>query len=244
MHFLSEATLWTIHILFKASIISYNIANITDLSMNNQSLDKLIEALLEGDQARAVAEVTSLRNAGVDNEVIIIEGIEKAMGLLDSKCTLEQFNLLEIMLVGRAVMGVIKTLYPDSPPLATRGTVVIASLEGDVHDLGKKIVKTIMSARGYRVVDCGKDCPVAKLVDAAVREGAAIIAVSGLITNIIPLVRQVIPLARSRGLTNVKVLAGGAALKQSTAEALNVDYVADSVFDGIRYFEGPHKVTG
>jgi len=171
--------------------------------MKNQSLDQLVEALLDGDQARAVAEITGLLNAGIDNEVLINEGIEKAMGLLDTKCTLEQFNLLEIMLVGRAVMGVIKTLYPDSPPLATRETVVIASLEGDVHDLGKNIVKTIMIARGYRVVDCGKDCPVEKLVDAAVREGAVIIAISGLITSIIPLVRQVIPLARTRGLTKV-----------------------------------------
>ena len=209
--------------------------------MKNQSLDQLVEALLDGDQARAVAEITGLLNAGIDNEVLINEGIEKAMGLLDTKCTLEQFNLLEIMLVGRAVMGVIKTLYPDSPPLATRETVVIASLEGDVHDLGKNIVKTIMIARGYRVVDCGKDCPVEKLVDAAVREGAVIIAISGLITSIIPLVRQVIPLARTRGLTKVKVLAGGAALKQATADVLNVDYVADSVFEGIRYLELPHE---
>ncbi len=209
--------------------------------MNNQSLDQLVEALLEGDQARAVAEVTILRNAGIGNEVFINEGVEKAMGLLDTKCTLEQFNLLEIMLVGRAVMGVIKTLYPDSPPLATRGTVVIASLEGDVHDLGKNIVKTIMSAKGYKVVDCGKDCPVEKLVDAAVREGAVIIAISGLITSIIPMVRQVIPLARARGLTKVQVLAGGAALKQATVDVLNVDYVADSVFDGIRFLEHPHK---
>src|SRR5689334_11608448 len=133
--------------------------------MNNRSLGRLIDALLEGDQAGAVAEAASLRNAGVDNEAIIVDGIEKAMGLLDDKCTVEQFNLLEIMLVGRAVTEVLKTLYPDSLPSATRGTVVLASLEGDVHDLGKNIVKTVMIARGYRVVDCGKDCPVEKLVD-------------------------------------------------------------------------------
>jgi methanogenic corrinoid protein MtbC1 len=94
-----------------------------------------------------------------------------------------------------------------------------------------------MIAKGYRVVDCGKDCPVERLVDAAVREGAQFIGISGLITRIIPLVRQVIPMARKRGLANVKVLAGGAALKQASAEELNVDYVADSVFDGIRYLE-------
>jgi dimethylamine corrinoid protein len=209
--------------------------------MNNQRLDQLIEALLDGDQTRAISEVTILRNANIDNEVIITEGIERAMELLDTKCTVEQFNLLEIMLVGRAVMGVIKTLYPDLPSLATRGIVVIASLEGDVHDLGKNIVKTIMMAKGYKVVDCGKDCPVEKLVDTAVREGAEIIAISGLITSVIPLVRQVIPYARACGLTKIKVLAGGAALKQASEDILNVDYVADSVFDGIRYLECPNK---
>ncbi len=209
--------------------------------MNNQRLDQFIEALLDGDQTRAISEVTILRNANIDNEVIITEGIERAMELLDTKCTVEQFNLLEIMLVGRAVMGVIKTLYPDLPSLATRGIVVIASLEGDVHDLGKNIVKTIMMAKGYKVVDCGKDCPVEKLVDTAVREGAEIIAISGLITSVIPLVRQVIPYARACGLTKIKVLAGGAALKQASEDILNVDYVADSVFDGIRYLECPNK---
>jgi methylmalonyl-CoA mutase cobalamin-binding domain/chain len=211
--------------------------------MNNQSLNRLIDALLEGDQARAVAEAAGLRNAGIANEQTIIHGIETAMGRLDAKCTVEQFNLLEIMLVGRAVMGVIKMLYPDSPPAATRETVVLASLEGDVHDLGKNIVKTIMTAKGYRVVDCGKDCPVENLIDAAVREGATIICISGLITNVVPLVRQVGPAARARGLTTVKVVAGGAALKQASAEALNVDFVADSVFDGIRLLESKGTVT-
>jgi len=141
------------------------------------------------------------------------------------------------MLVGRAVMGVIKTLYPDSAPAATRETVVVASLEGDVHDLGKNIVRTIMTAKGYRVVDGGKDCPVENLIETAAREQAAIICISGLITTVVPLVRSVRPLARSRGLAGLKVAAGGAALKQSSAESLNVDYVGDSVFDIIHYLE-------
>jgi len=206
--------------------------------MNDHALGRLVEALLEGDQARAVAEAMSLRDAGIGDERIIADAIEPAMGQLDAKCTVEQFNLLEIMLVGRAVAGVIRALYPDAPPAATRETAVLASLEGDVHDLGKNIVRTIMTAKGYRVVDCGKNCPVEELVDAAVREGAAIICISGLITSVIPLVREVVPLARRRGLNKVRVLAGGAALKQASADTLNVDYVADSVFDVIRYLEG------
>lgn len=128
-------------------------------------------------------------------------------------------------------------LYPDAPPPPTRETVALASLEGDVHDLGKNIVKTVLSAKGYRVVDCGKDCPLETLIDTAAREGAEIICISGLITSVMPQVRQVVPLLRARGLTGIKVLAGGAALKQSSAQSLNVDYVADSVFDGVRYLE-------
>ncbi len=58
-----------------------------------------------------------------------------------------------------------------------------------------------------------------------------------IITCVMPQVRQVVPLLRARGLTNIKVLAGGAALKQSSAKSLNVDYVADSIFDGVRYLE-------
>ena len=211
--------------------------------MSTKTLDILVEALLEGDQALAVAEASRLREAGIDNEAIIVGGIETAMGMLDAKCTIDQFNLLEIMLVGRAVMGVIKTLYHDAPPMATRGTAVVVSLEGDVHDLGKNIVRTIMIAKGYRVVDMGKDCPVDKLIDAAVKESAKVICISGLITNVIPLVRQVIPMARMRGLEDVRVLAGGAALKQASADALNVDYVADSVFDGMRYLDNRSEET-
>ncbi len=205
--------------------------------MNRQPFDRLIKALLDGNQSVAVAEAVDLRNAGVDNEQIIIGGVEAAMGKLDAKCTVEQFNLLEIMLAGRAVTGVIKALYPDGPPPATRETVALASLEGDVHDLGKNIVKTVLLAKGYRVVDCGKDCPVETLIDNAEREGAGIICISGLITSVMPLVRQVGPMLQARGLTDIKVLAGGAALKQTSANSLNVHYIADSVFDGVRYLE-------
>jgi dimethylamine corrinoid protein len=73
--------------------------------MHNPNLNRLVDALLEGDQERAVAEAMSLRNGGVEDERIIADAIEPAMGRLDAKCTVEQFNLLEIMLVGRAVTG-------------------------------------------------------------------------------------------------------------------------------------------
>jgi len=200
------------------------------------NLGPLIKALLEGDTGRSLAETSALRASGVGVERIVTEGVESAMRSLDSKCTLEQFNLLEIMLVGRAVMEVMKYLYPSgiSSTGAAR-TVLVATLEGDVHDLGKNILKMVLIGNGYRVVDCGKDCPLERLVEAAAGEMPVAVGVSGLITPVVPLVRQVRPILRDRGLGHVKVMAGGAALKQSTAAGLNVDYVAESAFDGARY---------
>ena len=146
----------------------------------------LVGALLDGDHAQAMAECEKLRDAGVAPQQIITEGVEVAMAKLDAKCTVDQFNLLEIMLCGRAVTGVMKDLYPPgTSPLRTKGAVVLGALEGDVHDLGKNILKTVLTAAGYRVVDCGKDCPIEKLIDAAESEGAVAVGVSGLLTMVI-----------------------------------------------------------
>jgi methanogenic corrinoid protein MtbC1 len=166
------------------------------------------------------------------------------MEQLDGKCTIDQFNLLEIMLVGRAVMGVIKELFPKGEPgMPIRGTVIVCSLEGDVHDLGKNILKMVLTAKGYRVIDCGKDCPLDKLIETAERQRVDAVCISGLITTVIPQVRRVRELAAERGLGQMRILAGGAALKQATAEELKVDFVADTAFDGARYLESAQTFT-
>ena len=96
-----------------------------EVAMND--LGKSVGALLEGDTAVSLAEAKALRRAGVSVERIVTEGVESAMPALDGKCTLEQFNLLEIMLVGRAVTEVMKSLFPKGlPRRAGQGTVVVA----------------------------------------------------------------------------------------------------------------------
>lgn len=205
---------------------------------DNQCLSRLIEALTTGDCSQVVCEIHDLLDKGVDRETIIVDGIEKALELLDDKCTLAEFNLLEIMLVGRAAMAAMKEICPQEPGgHSGMGAVVIATLEGDVHDIGKNIVKMILSWKGYRVVDCGKDCPVKLLIDTAEKEKPLAVFVSGLITTVIPLVCRVKESLVARGLGDVVVVAGGAALKQLTAAQLHVDYVAEDVFQSLRFLE-------
>ena len=131
-----------------------------------------------------------------------------------------------------------KLLYPSgAPAVAAKGTIVIATLEGDVHDLGKNILKMVLTGKGFRVVDCGKDCPLSKLIEAAGREKPVAIGLSGLITPVIGQVKQVRGLLAENKMNHVKIIAGGAALKQSSPEKLNVDFVADSAFDCLHYLE-------
>ena len=177
--------------------------------------DRLIEVLLDGDAALTVSEVQALRERGVGVEDIVSHGLERAMSKLDAKCTAEQFNLLEIMLTGRAATEAMKILYPDDIPVdASKGTVVMASLKGDIHDLGKNILGMVLKANRYRAIDCGRDCAVHALVASTVENAADVICVSGLITSVIPQVRTIRESLRSSGLDHVRILAGGAALRQ------------------------------
>ncbi len=201
-------------------------------------MDNFIAMILEGDSEEAVSLTQKLLGSGVRPEHVVIHGVEPAMSSLAAKCTLEEFNLLEIMLAGRAVMEVMKYLYPaGTTDTRSNGTVVIASMEGDVHDLGKNILKMVLIAKGYHVVDCGKDCSLQKLLETAEKEFPLAIGISGLITPIIPLVRQVKEQLALRGLGRVKVIAGGAALKQSSPHGLNVDFVAETAFDSLGFLE-------
>lgn len=206
--------------------------------MHSVLMQQLVQALVDGDQATAVAQTHQLQVAGLAREAIINAGIEVAMTQLDARCTVEQFNLLEIMLAGRAVMSVMKVLYPgDAAMLPSQGTIILASLEGDVHDLGKNILKMVLTAKGYRVVDCGKDCPVERLIATACQEAPLAVGISGLITTVIPQVRQVRTKMHALGLTQIKVMAGGAALKQATAASLQVDFIGETAFDCLHYVE-------
>jgi len=212
--------------------------------MVDKRMKAFISAVLQGDCDRSVRVAQELKESGVSSEKIVVNGLETAMSALDAKCTLEEFNLLEIMLAGRAVMAVMKLLYPSGVTTNTsKGTVVIATLEGDVHDLGKNILKMVLIGKGYRVIDCGKDCPLPKLIEVTSSENPIAVGISGLITPVIAQVKQVRGLLDDRNLHQVKVIAGGAALKQSSPEKLNVDFVAESAFDCLHYLEKVAEVA-
>jgi len=204
------------------------------------------QAIIAGDNEDAVAIAGTLTNMGIKSKEIIIIGVTKAMEYLDVKCTIQDFCLLELMLAGRAAMDVIDYLFAegiinddtllDSNPLPEK-KIILGTIKGDIHELGKNIFSMVMRSYGYQVIDMGKDVDPANLVMCAIDHKAEFIAVSSLLTNTIPHVREVRKYAADRGEHTIKIIAGGAVLRQSSAEYLNVDYVADTVFDGLHYIE-------
>jgi len=204
--------------------------------MNSSNMNFLIEAILDGDVSLALNEVKELRNAKIKPERIIKEALAEVVVELDGKCTIEDFNLLEIMMAGRVIIAIVEELYTNGIPASqARGIIIIGTAEGDIHDLGKNIVKIMLMGKGYRVIDCGNNCPIEELINIAEKEEANAIFISGLISTIAPQVRKVKSILIQRKLTDIKVVAGGGALKQLPANNLNVDFVAETVFDGISY---------
>jgi dimethylamine corrinoid protein len=200
--------------------------------------EELVRYLLDGDYKSAVNEVNKLLSVGVSREEIVMSAIEESMLHLDEKCTVEHFNLLEIMLVGRASMEVMKVLYPQEQQPITKGIVAVAAMEGDVHDIGKNIAKMILTSRGYKVVDCGKDCSVKLLVDILEKEKPMAVGIAGLIPTVIPQVQSLRSRLDETGKGHIKIVAGGGALKQLSANYLNADAVVQTAFDLERYLNG------
>lgn len=205
------------------------------------NLQSLIEAVVNGENDRSVVLAECLVRDGWAVERLIHEGLTAALRSLDAKCTNEEFNLLEIMLAGRAMMAVMDKVVAKHLPAVMRAlvapgqTIVLGTIKGDIHELGKHVVKMLLKANGFKVIDIGKDVHPANFVKAAAIEGAASIGVSSLITLTIPYIREIRHILAAEGMQGVTVLAGGAAIQQARPEDLNVDFIAKNAFDGLHF---------
>ena len=114
--------------------------------------------------------------------------------------------------------------------------VVIATVKGDIHDIGKNIVKLLLENYGFAVTDLGKDVPAEKIVDAAKRCGANIVGLSALMTTTAPQMEETIKLLR-KNIPDCKVIVGGAVLTQEYADAIGADKYAKDAMESVRYAE-------
>ncbi len=115
----------------------------------------------------------------------------------------------------------------------SRKKVLIATVKGDVHDIGKNIVAAVMRSTGYDVLDMGKDVPSDEIVRIASEVKPMVVALSAMMTTTAPRISEVVSLLREIGL-NIPVLAGGASLNEKLAKELGADYYAKDAFQSVR----------
>jgi 5-methyltetrahydrofolate--homocysteine methyltransferase len=143
----------------------------------------------------------------------------------------EQFRqreifLPDVLLAARAMYAGLDLLKPllarDGVPSA--GRIVIGSVRGDLHDIGKNLVGIMLKGAGFEVIDLGNDVPADRFVEAAVAHGATVIGMSALLTTTMPVMKDVIDLLRARGLSGtIKVIVGGAPVSDGFAREVGAD---------------------
>ena len=185
----------------------------------------------------AVTElVEEALETGVDPKVIVIDGLTRAMEIVGEKFEREEY-LIPDMLASAECVGIAMDIM--SPHLLkagvkSKGKFVIATVAGDLHDIGKNIVSSMIKGAGYEVVDLGADVPTTAIVKAVKENKAPFLGLSALLTTTMRVMQEVIDKLKEEGLRDtVKVLIGGAPTSKAFANQIGADAHCKDAFEAI-----------
>ncbi|MBN2416979.1 corrinoid protein [bacterium] len=192
-------------------------------------LDRISAALQQGNDAAVLQYTGNAIEAGIPASDILNRGLIAGMDVIGLKFKNQEIFLPDVLLAARAMnagMGELKPLLMKAGVKA-KGKVVLGTVAGDLHDIGKNLVGIMLKGAGYEVIDLGTDVPAERFIDTAVTEDAPVIGMSALLTTTMPSMRDVTALLAGRGLnTRIKTVVGGAPLSARTAAELGADYYA------------------
>ncbi|MDW8105031.1 MAG: corrinoid protein [Armatimonadota bacterium] len=197
-----------------------------------EELKALAQAILEGKRNEAVELTQKLIDAGVTPKQILDEGLIAGMSVAGEKFKNGEYFVPEILVAARAMKAAMEILRPllvatDVQPI---GTMVIGTVRGDLHDIGKNLVAMMVEGAGFKVVDLGVDVTADKFVAAAKEHNAQIVGMSALLTTTMTYIPEVIKAFDAEGLRpKVKLIVGGAPVTQEWADQIGADgYAPDA----------------
>ena len=196
----------------------------------------LYDAILNGDEALAVQITNEALARGADPSELITRGMIPAMDEVGRLFEAQEFYVPELLLAGRAMKA---SLEPLRPLLAASGAqptgrVVLGTVKGDLHDIGKNLVGSMLEGAGFEVHDIGIDVPPAKFVDAVRSHTPHILALSALLTVTMPEMKKVIEALIQSGIRGqVKVLIGGAPVTRQFADQIGADGYGDNASSAV-----------
>lgn len=196
-------------------------------------LEEMAESLIEG-QDDKVAELTKMALAeGIGATEILNKGLVTGMNVVGARFKEADIFIPEVMLAAKAMTAGMEILQPllvgsDSQSM---GKVILGTVSGDVHKIGKNLVGIMLTGAGFEVIDLGEGVPPQKFIETVVGEQASLIAMSALLTLTMPVMKETIEELKEAGLENqVKTLVGGATVNQEYADEIGADgYAPDAV---------------
>ena len=189
-------------------------------------LQEISESLQRGEDDRVGELVRRAVAARTAPEDILNLGLVAGMNVVGDQFRLREIFLPDVLMAARAMyagLDVIKPLLArDGVPVA--GRIVLGSVQGDLHDIGKNLVGIMLKGAGFDVVDLGHDVPAERFVDAAVEHNASVIGLSALLTTTMTVMQDVVAIVRARGLgTRLRVIIGGAPVSEAWAREIGAD---------------------
>ncbi len=192
----------------------------------------LTESVLRGKREETLKRLDALLAAGADPGKIVNGILIPAITEVGNRFERKEYFLPQLMQSAAAMQQAMEKLEPllqaDSGDAPAGPVFLVATVKGDIHDIGKNIVTLLLKNHHFQVIDLGKDVPAETIVDAAIEHKAAFIGLSALMTTTMPQMRTVVELARSRGVT-APVIVGGAAVDETFAESIGAVYAADAM---------------
>jgi len=190
----------------------------------------MAEALIAGDREKVKDLVKGAVDEGIGPKQILDEGLIAGMEVVGVRFKNCEIYVPEVLVSARAMsagMGIIEPLLAKAGVKA-RGVIVVGTVKGDLHDIGKNLVAMMLKGAGWKVVDLGVDIDAEKYVQAAIDEDADVIGLSALLTTTMVNMKGVIELAKNKD-CKAKIVVGGAPLTQSYADEIGADgYAPDA----------------
>jgi corrinoid protein of di/trimethylamine methyltransferase len=204
-------------------------------TMSDELFQKMSQSILDGDTDEAVALAKQSIEAGIDPLDAITKGFVLGVNQVGESFACGQAFLPELVMAGEAMKAAVATLEPEMQRRGTSrqvlGKVVIATVEGDIHEIGKSLVGTMLGASGFEVYDLGVDVPAARIISKVKEVDADLVGLSALLTTTMVKQKEVIEELDKLGLRKkVKVMVGGAPVTRDWVQKIEADgYSEDAI---------------
>jgi 5-methyltetrahydrofolate--homocysteine methyltransferase len=191
-----------------------------------ETLNRIARSLEEGDDAEVPSQVERALAEGHAAKTVLDEGLIAGMNVVGEKFRVHDIFLPDVLLAAKAMYAGLDVLKPflARAGVASRGRVVIGSVQGDLHDIGKNLVGIMLKGAGFEVIDLGNDVSAASFVAAAKSHDARVIGMSALLTTTMPVMKEVVDLLAKEDLRGrIKTVIGGAPVSGDYAAEIGVD---------------------